>query len=103
MNIELQLGERLFEWDENKNRINRQKHKLDFKTAALVFNDENRKEYYDFNHSDEEDRYKVYGKVDEVLVVVYTERGVKTRIISAWVADSHERKIYYGDGDLYPA
>ena len=101
--MELQLGDRLFEWDENKNRINKQKHKIDFKTAAQVFNDENRKEYYDFEHSSiNEDRYKVFGKVNDILVVVYTERGIKTRIITAWIAEAHERKIYYGDSELYP-
>ena len=90
-----------FEWDENKNRINRQKHKLDFKTAVKVFEDENHKEYYDFEHSYEEDRYKVYGKVGEVLLVICTERGTKTRIISARKAKPAERRKYYGDSDLH--
>ena len=47
--MDFKSGYRVFEWDENKNRLNKQKHKIDFKTAALVFNDENRKEYYDLN------------------------------------------------------
>ena len=72
MNIEMQSGDRLFEWDENKNKINIQKHKIDFKTAIKVFEDENRKEYYELKHSIEEDRYKVYGKVDNILIVIYT-------------------------------
>ena len=29
-----------FEWDENKRRINLQKHGLDFRDARLVFTDE---------------------------------------------------------------
>ena len=29
----------IFEWDENKNRINKVKHGIDFETAILVFND----------------------------------------------------------------
>jgi len=28
-----------FEWDENKNTINKVKHKISFETASLVFND----------------------------------------------------------------
>ena len=38
--MELQLRDRLFEWDKNKNRINRQKHKIDVKTVIYVFEDE---------------------------------------------------------------
>ena len=99
--MELQSGDRLFEWDENKNRINKQKHKIDFKTAVKVFEDENRKEYYDIEHSINEDRYKVYGKVNDVLLVIYTEREKKTRIISARKATPTERRKYYGNGNIY--
>jgi uncharacterized DUF497 family protein len=28
-----------FEWDDQKNRVNQQKHSISFETAALVFND----------------------------------------------------------------
>ena len=28
-----------FEWDENKNTINKEKHKISFETAAYVFDD----------------------------------------------------------------
>ena len=99
--MELKSGDRLFEWDENKNRINIQKHKIDFKTAIKVFEDENYKEYYDIEHSINEDRYKVYGKVNEVLLVIYTERGKKSRIISARKATAAERRKYYGNGNVY--
>ena len=44
-----------FEWDENKNTINKVKHKISFETASLVFNDPNYIEMYDFEHSTEED------------------------------------------------
>ena len=30
-----------FEWDENKNAINKAKHKISFETASLVFNASN--------------------------------------------------------------
>ena len=42
----------LFEWDENKEKINISKHGLDFSTAALVFRDQNRLEWFDELHSD---------------------------------------------------
>ena len=45
-----------FEWDEEKNQINKRKHKISFETAAYVFEDENYIEMYDFEHSIEEDR-----------------------------------------------
>lgn len=36
-----------FEWDENKNQLNLEKHGIDFETAMLVFNDSKRIEIYD--------------------------------------------------------
>ena len=47
----------IFEWDEEKNRINLEKHGIDFETAMLVFNDLQRIEIYDVEHSTNEDRY----------------------------------------------
>ncbi|MDR1249111.1 MAG: BrnT family toxin [Treponema sp.] len=37
------------------------------------------------------------GKADDVLFVVYTERGTTTRIITAREAEPEERRIYYGE------
>ena len=45
-----------FEWDEDKNKINLEKHGIDFETAILVFNDMQRIEIFDLEHSVEEDR-----------------------------------------------
>ena len=100
-NVEYQSGELLFEWDSEKARINKLKHRVSFETASNVFFDENRIEKLDDEHSDDEDRWKVLGKVDSVLLVIYTEREDRTRIISARRADKDERRIYYGNGDLY--
>lgn len=85
------------EWDDNKNSINRKKHGISFETAALVFADEERIEYYDKLHSLTEDRYVVIGCVQGILYVVYTMRNEAARIISARMATSIERKIYYGE------
>ena len=46
----------LFEWDDNKEKINIAKHGIDFSTAAHVFQDENRIEFFDEAHSEYEDR-----------------------------------------------
>ena len=99
--VEYQSGELVFEWDSEKARINKLKHKVSFETAANVFFDDNRIELRDEEHSDEEDRWQVIGKVEDILFVVYTDREDRTRIISARKAKSKERRIYYGDGDIY--
>lgn len=99
--IEYQSNEQIFEWDSEKAQINKRKHKVSFETAANVFFDENRIELRDEEHSDDEDRWQVIGAVDEVLFVVYTDREDRTRIISARKANKAERRIYYGNGDLY--
>jgi uncharacterized DUF497 family protein len=87
----------LVEWDDNKNQLNIRKHGISFATAALVFADEERIEYYDRLHSLEEDRYVILGCVQGILYVVYTMRGEAARLISARRATPWERKIYYGE------
>ena len=88
----------IFEWDDEKEKINIVKHGIDFSTAALVFRDENRLEIYDEAHSDYEDRYITIGIIDGVtcvVMVVYTEREEAIRLISARKATKHERRMYY--------
>ena len=80
-----------FEWDENKNVINKEKHKISFETAAYVFDDPYCIEMFDFEHSIDEDRYIAIGKVGEVLFVVFTERKDTIRLISARLATNAER------------
>ena len=54
--METTINEMVFEWDDEKNRINLRKHGVDFKDAAQVFFDDNRIEWFDEEHSDYEDR-----------------------------------------------
>lgn len=89
-----------FEWDEDKNVLNKKKHKISFDTAAHVFNDPACIELYDFEHSVDEDRYIAIGMVGEILFVVFTERKANIRLISARLATEAERRIYY-DQNLY--
>lgn len=89
----------VFEWDENKEKINLAKHGIDFSTAALVFGDVNRIEMFDTIHSEYENRYITIGEINGVaivLLVVYTERGEAIRLISARKATKQERRKYYG-------
>lgn len=83
------------EWDDRKNEINKRKHGISFETAAHVFEDINRIEYFDEAHSADEDRFIVLGLVLKVLFVVYTDRGDATRIISARKATEAETEVYY--------
>ena len=91
------MNEVIFEWDEEKEKMNIKKHGISFSTAAYVFNDPNRIEYYDEKHSEFEDRYATIGMVGKVLTVIYTVRGDKNRIISARIATNLERSAYYGN------
>ena len=93
---EIEVGEYLVEWDDEKNQINKKKHGISFEDAALVFLDENRIDDYDEIHSEDEDRIKVIGRVGKILAVIYTERIEKYRIISARYATKKEERDYYG-------
>ena len=84
-----------FVWDEQKNANNKRKHGLSFEVAIHVFNDDNRLEIYDEEHSEFEDRYNTIGLVEEVIFVVDTERRNYIRIISARIATNEERRLYY--------
>lgn len=94
----------LFEWDDNKEKINFAKHGIDFSTAAMVFNDLNRMEFYDEIHSIEEDRYVTIGQINGIAIivmVVYTKRNHAIRIISARKATKEEGNMYYGYSQRY--
>lgn len=93
---EIEIGNYIVEWDDEKNKINFQKHGIYFEDAARVFLDENRIDDFDEFHSDDEERIQVIGKVDKILFVVYTERTEKYRLISARYATKKEVKKYYG-------
>lgn len=89
-----------FEWDQEKNLINKKKHGISFETAAYVFYDEQYIEMFDFEHSIDEDRYIAIGKVEDVLFVVFTQRKENIRLISARLATEAERRLY-DDQDIH--
>ena len=85
-----------FEWDDDKAEINWRKHKVSFDAARAAFDDLHRMEEPD-DASDEE-RWQLTGDAgDKLLVVVYTERNGRFRIISARKADKNERSKYFED------
>ena len=95
MDINFNLGDLKFVWDSEKAEKNIRKHGIYFEDAVLVFFDENRLEDYDKFNSADEDRFKIVGKVEKILVVIYTEREDKNRIISARTATKKEMEVYY--------
>jgi uncharacterized DUF497 family protein len=85
-----------FEWDDAKAASNERKHGISFDFATLVFDDPNRIEDADSETDDGEERWTVVGLANDfVLFVVYTMRGIKTRLISARKATSYERRTYW--------
>lgn len=88
----------VFEWDENKNRINQGKHKISFEEAQTVFYDEEALVIDDPEHSEEEERFIILGlsKRANLLVVCHCYRASDTviRIISARKATTAETRQY---------
>ena len=85
-----------FEWDEEKNEINKKKHGIGFEEITDVFDDPYFLVRYDRRHSIDEDRWNGVGCINGMLVLVttFTERD-HIRIISAQRADRSLREIYY--------
>jgi uncharacterized DUF497 family protein len=83
-----------FEWDENKAQSNIKKHGVTFEEAVEVFFDP----FYqggDASVDDEQREFILgYSLSLRLLLVVYVERGERTRMISARPATHHERKLY---------
>ena len=73
-----------FEWEEQKNERNKQKHDISFDLAQYAFLDPHRIIAKDIDHSDQEDRYFCFGKVKEKVVTVrFTYRSPAIRIFGA--------------------
>jgi hypothetical protein len=89
-----------FEWDPAKVQANLRKHKVPFLMACEVFKDSNRLERVDASGYYGEERWTVLGRVEQtILFVVFTQRGRRTRLISARRATSNEQRSYW-TGDL---
>jgi uncharacterized protein len=88
------MNKNKYEWDDNKQQINIEKHGIDFVDAIAIFGDINRIEKT-IMHESGERRHITIGMVNEViLLVVYTLRGKSIRLISARRACKNERKHY---------
>lgn len=82
-----------FGWDEDKSRINKAKHGIDFETARDLWLDENRIEIHAPHPL--EDRMIIIGKYqDKLWSAVYTMRDDAIRIISVRRARKREESLY---------
>jgi uncharacterized DUF497 family protein len=84
-----------FEWDTGKAETNRKKHGISFSDAAGVFDDPEAIGMYE-EVVDGEEREVILGidNLGRTLVVVYTFRGAKIRMISARAATKKEAREY---------
>ena len=85
-----------FEWDPDKARRNRRKHRISFEEAATVFGDPLAITFPDPDHSMAEQRFITIGfsRARRVLIVAHADRHAALRIISARKATPQERKSY---------
>ena len=85
-----------FEWDTNKARTNLKKHAVSFDEGVTIFNDPLIATMPDPDHSAQEVRYIAIGMSinGRLLVVIFTERNDKTRLISCRKATKAETEVY---------
>ena len=84
-----------FEWDDLKAASNLAKHDISFDEARAAFDDPFLIERFDDRMDYEEDRFVAYAMNDGViLMIAYTMRGERTRIITARKASKREMERY---------
>ena len=84
-----------FEWDDNKAKANERKHGVSFEEARVCFYDDSAVRAPDAREFYGEDRIVIIGMTDtNMLVVAYTNRNGRIRIISARKAEPYERRRY---------
>ena len=85
-----------FEWDDDKAETNLRKHSVSFDEACTVFDDvfvitqtDNRNDYGELR------KYTIgMSSHGRILVVVWTQRRNRYRIISAYIPEPNQRKGY---------
>lgn len=91
-----------FEWDKKKERTNIKNHDISFEEARTVFYDEKAIQFYDPDHSEDEDRFLLLGISSKlrILIVCHCFRESETviRIFSARKADKDEEQEYWRRG-----
>jgi len=87
-----------FVWDPQKDKVNVKKHGVSFEEARTVFYDPRAIQYYDPDHSEDEDRVILLGLSARLNILIvchcYREKNSIVRIISARKADKNEGRSY---------
>ena len=85
-----------YEWDAEKAKVNRRKHRISFEDAATVFLDPLALTFPDPDHSSGEEREITIGRTtrQQIVFVSHRPRGGRVRIISARKITRGERKQY---------
>lgn len=85
-----------FEWNYKKAITNAKKHLVTFDEAITCFYDPHQIAFYDPDHSEDEDREIMIARShhNRMLLVCYTIRDEKIRIISARLATKREKNDY---------
>ena len=90
-----------FEWDKKKDKANIEKHGISFEEARSTFYDEYAMQYYDSEHSEDEDRFLLLGLSfsAKTLVVCHClrEEDMVIRLISARKANKSEQAVYWSE------
>jgi uncharacterized DUF497 family protein len=85
-----------FVWHRPKAIVNLKKHNVSFDEAKTIFGDKKHVVFPVREHSYEEERYLAIGSSEQgrLIMLCFTERGQKLRLISARLAESWERREY---------
>lgn len=85
-----------FEWDERKGKENLKKHHVSFEEARTVFRDPLARIFADEQHSGDESREIIIGHsiLSRLILVCFTERRDRIRVLSARTVTARERKDY---------
>ncbi|PSF35188.1 hypothetical protein C7H19_17560 [Aphanothece hegewaldii CCALA 016] len=84
----------IYQWDKDKAITNFRKHRIDFADAVSVFNDDHAITIIDERFDEERQITIGMDALGRILVVVFTWRGNKIRVISARKATRQERTQY---------
>jgi hypothetical protein len=93
------MDELRFVWNGRKEKANIRKHGISFEEARTVFYDENAIQFFDPDHSEDEDRFILLGMSFKLRAIVvchcFRESDTEVRIISARRADRGEEQEYW--------
>jgi uncharacterized protein len=90
------MNDGAFQWDDAKAATNYAKHGVTFEAARDVFKDPFAIEQLDDRRNYGEERWTILGVAqDRLLLVAYTMRNDRIRIISARGAEPYEKREYH--------